>query len=652
MKLLSNCKRVTLRPLILLVGLLSMTSTWASSNSNEKIAKRPNFVWLVSEDNSAEFLRLYNQRDNAGFGAIMPNVEKLAAKGLIFNSAFSNAPVCSTARTTLATGAYGPRIGTEFHRPYKLATMPVDVKSIGQLMQEAGYYTSNNYKNDFNFTEKTNTTVWNDSSKTASWKYRKADQPFFHMQTWKDTHEHTLHFPVAEMKTHKNSHIVTNMDRFPIYPDTELFRYTLARYLDNHLIIDNKIGQVVQKLKDQGLLEDTFIFYFGDHGGVMPASKGYIFERGLQVPLVIRVPENFKHLLAEDMQDARNTRLDGFVNFIDFAPTLLKLAGANPSPQHDGVAFLGKDINKKTLAKRDTSFSYADRFDEKYDLVRSIRKGNLKYIRSYQPYYPDAMFNEYRYKQAAYREWKNLYKQGKLADPQAAFFRAKSPERLFDIAADPDELNNLADDPQYKTQLIAIRGLLTQQIKSMPDLSFYPESFLVDNAIDNPVAFGQKHKAEIATLIDIANLQLQPYSAVKNHLGKLLKSTDQWHRYWALIVLSSFGDQAKPFAAKVAQLLLNENNLLVKSRAIEFLAIIDEIQSPKPLTDLLAAADNDIVMVELLNIAAYLKESKGWLFARENRPDRHKKITVRAYGDKMMDKWLDSRWDFISVQNP
>lgn len=635
---------------LIAVTLLLITTNIATANTGEANPppKKPNFVWLVSEDNSAEFLRLYNQNDSDGFGAIMPNVEKLAANGLIFNSAFSNAPVCSTARTTLATGAYGPRIGTQFHRPYKLPTMPENVKAIGQLMQEAGYYTSNNAKTDFNFLEATATTVWNDTSNTASWHGRQAQQPFFHMQSWNDTHEHKLHFSETDIKTQKTHHTVNNMDKFPIYPNTETFRYTLAKSLDNHQIIDEKIGLVIKQLEDDGLIEDTFIFYFGDHGGVMPASKGYIFERGLHVPLVVRVPKNFKHLLSRDMQEASNTRLDGVVNFIDFAPTLLKLAGIKASPQHDGLAFLGNDISKKVLAKRDYSFSYADRFDEKYDLLRSIRKGNLKYIRSYQPYYADGMFSNYRYKQAAYNEWKALFEQGKLPDNQSAFFRPKPVERLFDISSDPHEIKNISSHPDYQKDLKVLRELLNTQLKSMPDLSFYPEAFLVENAMDDPVRFGQQHKAEIAKLIDIANMQLQPFNLVKKSLTQLLKSPDEWQRYWALIVLSSFAEQANSFESDVSTLLKNEDNVLVTARAIEFLTTIKRIDPVTPLSDLFSHTQNDIELLELLNIATYLKEYADVTFPTTLRTKRHKKLAVSNYGNKNMDTWLEDRWQYIS----
>ena len=162
-------------------------------------------------------------------------------------------------------------------------------------------------------------------------------------------------------------------------------------------------------------LEDTFVFYFGDHGGVMPRSKGYAYESGLHVPLVVRIPANFKHLV----DHKRGDRTDGFVSFIDFGPTVLNLAGIAPHKELDGQAFLGKGVSVVDLAKRDEVFGHADRFDEKIDMVRTYRKGRWKYIRNYQAYYADGLQNNYRYRQLAYDNWRDEYRAKRCA-PKAS----------------------------------------------------------------------------------------------------------------------------------------------------------------------------------------------------------------------------------------
>ena len=305
--------------------------------------------------------------------------------------------------------------------------------------------------------------------------------------------------------------------------------------------VDGQIGEVVDRLKEDGVLEDTFVFYFGDHGGVLPRGKGYAYESGLHVPLVVRIPENWQHLV-----DAkRGSRIGGFVSFIDFGPTLLQLAGVEIPKQVDGKPFLGKGIEQKETSMRDEAFGYADRFDEKYDFVRTLRKGKYEYVRNYQPFNYDGLHNNYRYKMAAYREWRDLFQAGSLNAIQQQFFQPRPPELLFDIEADPHEVSNLADDPQYESVLNEMRSRLTEQVKSLPDLSFYPESELADEAFDNPVEFGQSHQEQINSLVDIANLQLRPFGKAKKSIRAALESDEPWHRYWGLIVCSRFGRRAK-----------------------------------------------------------------------------------------------------------
>lgn len=560
-------------------------------------AERPNVVWIVSEDNSVHYLRHFFPG-----GAAAPNIEALARHGLTFNHAFSNGPVCSVARTTLATGCYGPRIGTQFHRKYQMAPMPEGLRMFPAYLREAGYYTTNNSKKDYNAVEGTG--VWDESSGKASWRNRPdKSQPFFHMQSHGQSHESSLHFKQA---TYENEETTTDPDSVRLadyFPDTPLFRYTHARYHDRMAVIDGIVGDTVAKLKEDGLLEDTFIFYFGDHGGVLPRSKGYVYESGLHVPLVVRVPENFKHLVDANV----GSRIDGFVSFIDFGPTTLQLAGVDVPSQVDGRPFLGKGVSMDEVNARDESFGYADRFDEKYDLIRSLRKGKYHYIRNYQPYLPDGLQNNYRYKMLAYEEWRELFKAGKLSGPQLQFFQPKPVEGLFDVEADPHEVNNLAGDPEYADVRDQLRSRLQQIVKGLPDLSFYPESYLVANAMENPVEFGQNRKAEIAELVDTADLALSHPVKNRPRIEAALRSDNPMLRYWGAMVCSSFGKEAADFATDVEPLLKDDCEI-VRVRAAEFLGIIGK-QNPQPiLTEIVNTTQDPILATEALNSVVFFRD--------------------------------------------
>ena len=573
--------------------LLGLCTNLQAQSGNEK----PNIVWLVTEDNAWHYLKLYNEH-----GVAMPNVERLANNGVVFNNAFSNAPVCSVARSTIISGCYAPRIGAQYHRRMQLAPMPDGLEMFPYYLRQAGYYTTNNSKEDYNLVKSEN--VWDESSGEATYQNRKAGQPFFHVQNFGITHEGQLHFSAEKMAQEETNNSQSDVELFEYLPDTPLGKYTYAKYLDLHQKADMAIGEFIDQLESEGLLENTFIFYYGDHGGVLPRSKGYIYESGLHVPFVVYVPEKWKNLVPIE----KGKRSDAFIQFIDLGPTVLNLAGVNTPNGMDGSPFLGKGVTKSDLKKKDSAFGYADRFDEKYDLARSIRKGKYKYIRNYQPFNIDGLFNFYRYKMLAYKEWKELFDGGKLNDAQKQFFLPRSPEALYDLEQDPNETKNLVKDPEYQKVLIELRKELQEHEKVMPDLSFYPEPYFLAGGIDNPVNFGQKNKGDISALIDVADLSLLTFEEAKKSIETALTSDNPWKRYWALIVCSSFGKDAIEFTSKAKEILESDEENLVKVRAAEFLALNTNQDVSNELLTCIKNAKTESEANLILNTVTLLKE--------------------------------------------
>jgi hypothetical protein len=390
---------------------------------------------------------------------------------------------------------------------------------------------------------------------------------------------------------------------FPIHPDTELFRFTGAYYRDKILAVDTIVGKVLAQLEADGLLETTFVFYFGDHGGVLPGSKGYAYETGLHIPLVVRVPEAFRHLV--DFKEGASC--DGFVSFVDFGPTLLQLAGVDLPGGIDGKPFLGEGVTRAQVKARQLTYGYADRFDEKYDLVRTVRKGNLKYMRSYQPFNVDGLQNNYRYKCLAYEQWRDLFRQGELNEIQARFFQAREAEALYDLSTDPYETNNLATLPEYRDKLMELRTLLGEWVRGMPDLSFYPESILRQEAFSNPVQFGRAHQQDISRLIDIADLSLLPYQEARRGINQALHSIDPVQLYWALIVCSCFGEEALEFEAE-ARKLFSHADLLVRTRAAEFLGLTGQADPVPVITGALKESGDGMEALLILNSLVLLMD--------------------------------------------
>lgn len=568
---------------------------WACTPAEQS---QPNIVWLTTEDNSPHHMKLYN-----GKGASMPAIEALAQNGVVYDHAFSNAPVCSVARSTLITGCYAPRVFMQFHRKAERVPLPDGVMPFPFYLRKAGYYTTNSHKQDYNFILPEG--VWDESSQKASYKNRQPGQPFFHVQNHTVTHEGNLHFDQQAIDTASDDKL-DHINVFPYHPNTKTFRFSYQHFQNRHNLADQQMAKFIDGLEKEGLMDDTIIFYFGDHGGVLPRSKGYAYESGLQVPLVIYIPEKWKHLFDQ----CRGTRSKTFVEFADFAPTVLSLAGITPPKPIDGKAVLGKFADSQTLKNKNTAFGHADRFDEKYDLVRTLRVGKYKYMRNYQPFNTDGLFNYYRYKMLAYQEWKSLYDKGKLSQAQSQFFEMRSPEALYDLENDPDEVIDLSKSKEHQEILSQMRSQLREKLAGLPDLSFYPEPFLLENVLENPVAFGQSHLDEIKALMDIADLNLKTFDQAEEQIRSALTDTNPWKRYWALVVCSTFGAKANAFVPLIQSVFNDDTENLVRIRAWEYLALHTDILDNDTIVAILKNARSETEANLMLNSLALIKHFK------------------------------------------
>jgi uncharacterized sulfatase len=294
-------------------------------------------------------------------------------------------------------------------------------------------------------------------------------------------------------------------------------------------------------------------------------------------------------------------RVGEFVTFVDFGPTVLRLAGVDVPPAMDGRPFLGPKITTEGSSARDEAYGYADRC--------SLRKGRYKYIRNYQAFYPDALQNNYRYQMLAYSQWRDLARQGDLNAVQSQFFQPKAVEALYDLEADPHEVHNLAGEAGHAETLLDLRGRLQRWVKGLPDLSFYPESFLVAEALPDGAAYGKAHADEIARLVDTADLALLPWGEAAPRLKAAQASKNRWERYWALVAASCFGRRAASLAPE-AEALGDDPELLVRVRAAEFLALSAD-QDPRPaLYNALSGARSPLESLLTLNTVVFLRDRR------------------------------------------
>ena len=515
-------------------------------------AERPNILWITSEDNGAH-LGCYGDQF-----ADTPNIDGLAARGMIYLNAWSTAPVCAPARTALISGLYPPSTGSQHMR--SMTRLPAGMKMYPQLLRKAGYYCTNNRKEDYNL-EKPGK-VWDESSRRAHWKNRRPGQPFFAVFNHTVSHESQI-----RRRPHQAIHDPARV-RVPAYhPDTAEVRQDWAQYYDKLTEMDQLVGQNLKELEEAGLADDTIIFYYGDHGPGMPRSKRWPYNSGLRVPLVVYVPEKFKHLAPEDYAPSGKT--DRLVGFIDFAPTLLSIAGVKPPEHFQGHAFLGK----YTAAEQPYIYGFRGRMDERYDMVRVVRDKRYIYIRNYQPHKIYGQYVSYMFQTPTTRIWKRLYDQGKLAPPQTYFWERKRPEELYDLDNDPDEVNNLADSQQHRDILSRLRRAQKDLAMRIRDVGFLPEHQIhARSGGRTPYEMGHDDALyPMKRIMKTAELASSLKMGALPELIGSFRDSDSAVRYWAAMGILMRGEGAVERARGPLQRALSDSSPSVRVIAAEAL---------------------------------------------------------------------------------
>ncbi|NOZ56550.1 MAG: sulfatase, partial [Calditrichaeota bacterium] len=423
--------------------------------------ERPNILWIVSEDNDP-FLGCYSDPN-----ATTPNIDRLAREGVAYDNVVSNAPVCAPARFSIITGTYAPRMGT-MHMRSKFR-IPGEFRFFPQYLREAGYYCTNNAKEDYNTPKPDG--VWDESSPKAHYKNRKPGQPFFAVFNISLSHEHMIHF--HELKDPDQlEHKPEDMILPPYHPDLPDIRLCWANYYDAVTAMDRRVGELLRELEEAGLAEDTIVFYYSDNGGVLPRSKRFLYESGTHVPMVIRFPRKYQHLAPAPP----GGRVKELVQFVDLAPTVLSLAGLRKPPQMQGRAFLGPYREPEP----EFVFCYRDRMDERYDMMRSVRDRQFLYIRNYYPHLIYGQHIWYLWRSPATRAWERAYREGRCNEVQSRFWQPKPVEELYDVQADPHNVRNLADDPEYAPVLKRMREALRKWVRENRDAGFLPEGWMAE----------------------------------------------------------------------------------------------------------------------------------------------------------------------------
>ena len=384
---------------------------------------RPNILWLVSEDNNT-FLGCYGDPL-----AHTPTLDRLASQGVLFERCFAQ-PVCAPSRFTLITGMYSVTCGPAEHMRAQ-GKIPSWLKSFPAYLRKAGYYTSNNAKTDYNSPINMNE-AWDASNNKAHWRKRPdPQQPFFSVFNHEVTHESCL-FPAEERKLDFPPMDPAKVRIPPYQPDTPEMRADWARYYNHMTLMDEQIAAKLKELETDGLADNTIVFYYSDNGGVLPRSKRFLERSGTHVPLIIYFPPKWRHLAPA----APGSRIKDPVGFVDFAPTILSLAGVEIPGYMMGRAFAGLSRGQPN----EYTFCTRDRMDERYDMMRSLMNYRYLYIHNYRPELPYVQRLTYQFQARGYQSWAREAAAGHLTAATAQFWGEKPTEELYDLEADPDNV--------------------------------------------------------------------------------------------------------------------------------------------------------------------------------------------------------------------
>lgn len=515
--------------------------------------EKPNILWLVSEDNSP-LIGAYGDDF-----ATTPNIDKLTESGFLYTNAHANAPVCAPARNTIITGVYASSNGNQHMRSsYEVSDV---VRFFPQILREAGYYATNNAKEDYNIAAGQTTDIWDESSGEAHYRNREPGQPFFAIFNNHQSHESGIHElkPLDELR-HKPEDVTLP----PYHPDTPEIRRDWAQYYDNIEDMDQWIGDKLQELEESGEAENTIVFYYGDHGGVLARSKRYVYETGTRVPFIVHIPEKFRHLWPAENP---GTELNRIISFVDLAPTLLSIIGTPVPDFMQGEPFLG---DQKT-PDPEYAFMFRGRMDERYDMSRAVKGQKYRYIRNYMPFRVYGQPIEYLWRAASLRSWEETCKKGECNEVQRKFWETKPVEELYDTKNDPWEVNNLAADPAHQQILEKMREAGQEWMVKIMDTGFIPEAELIDRSGNMP-AYDYMRSGNFS-LEDIIEAAETATLAVEEDLPLLksyLQSEDSAIRYWGATGLLILGDKAAQAAQELKEMLddPSPNVVVVASEAL------------------------------------------------------------------------------------
>lgn len=504
-------------------------------------AQQPNVLWITIEDTSPQFIGSYGNSDSR-----TPVMDQLTREGVQFTNAFSTGTVCSPSRSAIITGIKTYELGTGNHRSNY--SIPAWLKGFPYYLKQAGYYVTNNSKTDYNVANEKQfiAEAWNESSGKAGWWDREEGQAFFSVFNFNESHQsRTMTHPyewyvenVLEMLPEEDRIAEDEFEMPPFYRDSPEMRKQMARVYNSLKLTDNRIGDLLERLREDGLLQETIIFIFADHGEGMPRGKTNGINFGYRVPFTIWFPPKYEHLSPWGI----NTKTDELMSFEDLAPTMISLAGGKVPDYLKGRVLLGENRSPKA----DKLFLSSDRSDNGIDMIRTVTDGRFVYSRNFMPYMPEARYIRYMEIGEIKQIMRTDLENGLLNSIQESIFQSREPEVLYDIENDSWETNNLVGNSEYQDVLIEMRSALKAHLLERKDVLMLPEGELDRiSKTTSPYEFRESESDfPFEAIYAAAELSGFRSSEILARQIDLLESSNPILRYWAAIGLKSQSKEA------------------------------------------------------------------------------------------------------------
>ncbi len=524
-------------------------------------SEQPNILWISTEDITT-MLGCYGDPN-----AYTPNLDAFAEKSVKFTEAFATAPVCSPSRSCIITGEYATSLGTQNLRSE--VTIPESVVPFPKYLREAGYYVTNNDKEDYNFTD---TTIWNESSKTAHWRNRAAGQPFFSVFNIEITHQSGIFGNDSvyheRIKDYLPKIKTVNPDSLvlpPYFPESPTILKLWARYYTNIQVMDMQFEERLNELKSDGLLDNTIVFFFADHGTGMPRAKRALYDSGLKIPLLVYIPDKY----ADRFHMQPGTENNRMVSFLDFAPTILKIAGVEVPDNMNGKPF----ISDEKVPSKDFVFGTSDRVDEAFEMARTVRTERFRYIRNFKPYTSLLQPNFYSDKSEIMKELHKFTGSPDLTAAQKTLFTEnRQPEELYDVVNDPYEIHNLAGNPEYKNELLKMRKRLRTEMLESYDTGLMPEPEMMrlsENSTPYEITKNQE-LFPVSEILDACDLMVDPHVSPDDVIQKL-NDDNGFVRYWAVVSAESSEMYNSEILSELKERVKSDNFVTVQIEAAKTL---------------------------------------------------------------------------------